>query len=193
MGGEAKDVTRGAPGQLALPGQLTPLQVIRVETALSRYPIHRLAKKGNLSIEIHDQNGAGETSVKWEVSHNSKYGQPGPLAYKLDTLVINRRIHEARRPVPRVLRLGSLREIAQEARTGEGNTAKVKRALYQNAGAFVTVKTAYRGAKGRLNTLEAAFNRYSVVMTGETLPDGEVADAVYLLLNDIYREVLNSA
>ena len=32
-----------ASGQLTLPGQLAPLQVIRVETALSRYPIHRLA------------------------------------------------------------------------------------------------------------------------------------------------------
>src|SRR3954454_486727 len=158
MGGEAKDGTGGAPGQLALPGQLTPLQVIRVETALSRYPIHRLAKKGVLTIEIREGSGPGEASVKWEVSHNSKYGQPGPLAYKLDTLVINRRIDEAQRPVPKILRLGSLREIAHEAKMGEGNTAKVKRALYQNAGAFVTVKTTYRGPRGRVRTLEAAFS-----------------------------------
>lgn len=33
----------------------------------------------------------------WQVSHNSRYGQPGPLAYKVDTHVVNRRIDKASR------------------------------------------------------------------------------------------------
>jgi integrase/recombinase XerD len=41
-------------------------------------------------------NDAGEADFKWEVSYNSKHGQPGPLAYKVDTLIINRRIDEAK-------------------------------------------------------------------------------------------------
>jgi len=31
---------------------LLPLNTIRVETALSRYPVHRLARKGNIKIEV---------------------------------------------------------------------------------------------------------------------------------------------
>ena len=64
--------------------ELIPLNLIRTETALSRYPVHRLAKKGNIEIELRNN----ETAFKWEVSYNSKYGQPGPLAYKLDTLIM---------------------------------------------------------------------------------------------------------
>jgi len=94
--------------------ELAPLNPIRVETALSRYPVHRLAKHGDIAIDIREKNETGEVSIKWEVSHNSKFGQPGPLAYKLDTLIINRRIEEAKRPVPRVLKLGSFREIINE-------------------------------------------------------------------------------
>jgi hypothetical protein len=85
--------------------ELATLDVIRVETALSRYPVHRLAKQGTVRIELREENAKGETTLQWEVSHNSKYGQPGPLAYKLDILIVNRRIEEAIRPIPRIIRL----------------------------------------------------------------------------------------
>jgi hypothetical protein len=78
---------------------------IRVETALSRFPVHRLAKHGTIAINIRERDETGEISIRWEVTHNSKYGQPGPLAYKLDTLIINRRIEEASRPILRIIRL----------------------------------------------------------------------------------------
>src|SRR3954452_17179115 len=83
---------------------------IRVETALSRYPVHRLAKHGDIAIDIREKSGDGEVEIKWEVNHVSKFGQPGPLAYKLDTLIINRRIEEAIRPIPRIIKLGSLHD-----------------------------------------------------------------------------------
>jgi hypothetical protein len=35
------------------------------------------------------------------------------------------------------------------------------------------------------------YTRYSVVFTGETLPNGDQADAVYIILNPPYRELLN--
>src|SRR3954469_3345595 len=88
--------------------ELVPLNVIRVETALSRCPVHRLAKQGTGSLEIRERSPDGELVIQWEVTHNSKYGQPGPLAYKLDTLIVNRRIEEAPRPIPEIIKLGSL-------------------------------------------------------------------------------------
>lgn len=86
---------------------------IRVETALSRYPVHRLARQGDIAIDIREQDENGAIAIQWRVSHNSEYGQPGPLAYKLDSLVVNRRIEEAARPIPRIIRLGSLADICR--------------------------------------------------------------------------------
>jgi hypothetical protein len=174
--------------------ELVPLNPIRVETALSRYPIHRLARKGSISIELHEASETGATTVRWEVDHGKKYGQPGPLAYKVDTLVINRRIEEAARPIPRIIKLGSLHDLCHELGISEGrNRDNIKKSLYQNASAFITAKLRYRLADGSEQTLEAGFSRYAVVFTGERLPDGRTADAVYLVLSDIYMQVINCA
>ena len=173
--------------------ELASFTAIRVETALSRYPVHRLAKKGDVSIDIKEQGENGEIQTRWEVSHNSKYGQPGPLAFKLDTLIVNRRIEEATRPIPKMIRLGSLREIIAELGAANHDTEKVRRALRQNAGTLITAKTVYRESDGTERTLEADFTRYSVVFTGEKLPTGQKADAVFLVLNDIYMQVISGA
>jgi hypothetical protein len=170
---------------------IPPPNPIRVETALSRYPLHRLAKHGDIAIDIRDRNDNGELFIKWEVTHNSKYGQPGPLAYKLDTLIINRRIEQAPRPLPKLLKLGSFREIIKETGLKNHDTDKVKKALRQNAFAAITAKIDYRLGDGTERTLEADFTRYSVILTGEKLPDGRKADAVYIMLNDIYMQVIN--
>ena len=168
------------------------MDIVRIETALSRYPIHRLANKGTISIQIQRKDAAGATALRWEVDYSNRYGQPGPLAYKLDTLVINRRIDESGRPVPRSLRLGSLHDIALELNL-DRNTAAVKKALLQNVGAIINAKITYRGVDRSERSVEAAFNRYSVVFTGKKLPNGTVADGVYLILNDVYAEVLDNA
>ena len=128
---------------------LAPLNPIRVETALSRYPIHRLARKGSINIDIRDVNEDGEVTIKWEVDYSKKHGQPGPLAYKLDTLIINRRIEEAPRPIPRILKLGSLRDICRELGLSEGeNVTTIRKALRQNAFAGITAKIRYKQGDG---------------------------------------------
>ena len=168
------------------------LDILRIETALSRYPIHRLANKGTVTIDIRKKDPKGTTSLLWDVDFSNRHGQPGPLAYKLDTLVINRRIDEAGRPVPKVLRLGSLHEIARELDL-ERNTSAVRKALLQNVGAIINAKITYKAVDKTERSLEGAFSRYSVVFTGEQLPDGRKADCVYLVLNDLYAEVINAA
>jgi hypothetical protein len=165
---------------------------IRTETVLSRFPVHNLAKKGNVDIHILRRNDRGEVEIRWEVSFNSKYGQPRQLAYKLDTLVVNRRLEEEGRPLPKLIRLGSLREIAERLELGS-NTNIIKRALRQNASAFITVRVNYTNLQGVQKTVEADFTRYSVIFTGEKLPDKRRADAVYLNLHDVYWSILNEA
>lgn len=174
--------------------ELLPPNPIRVETGLSRYPVHRLAKHGDIAIDIKQKNEHGELSIKWEVNYPKKPGQPGPLAYKIDTLIVNRRIEEAARPIPKIIRLGSLRDICRELGQTEGENVKtIRNALRQNAFAAITAKFKYRRNDGTERDVDADFNRYSVVATGKKLPDGRKADAVYIILNDVYMEIINGA
>ena len=165
-----------------------PLNRIRVETVLSRYPIHRLSKKTAMVINMDTRDG-----VQWEVTYNGKYGQPGPLAYKVDTLVVNRRLDQLGRPLPETIRIGSLSDICRvlTIHPNGGNIADVKRALLQNAFAAIQAKIRGRARSGNERSFEIAYTRYSVVFTGETLPDGAEADAVFIILNAPYRELLN--
>ncbi len=174
-------------------GELYPLNPVRVETAFSRYPIHKLVKQKNVFIEIQERDGDGEVSAKWEVSYNSKHGQPGQLAYKVDSLVVNRRIDEKARPLPSVIKLGSLRDIATETGTNVANTNAVKKALFQNAAAFINASVKYTGSDKEEYSIEFAGTRYNIVLTGKKLPNGIKADAVYIVLHDLYRELLDRA
>ncbi|HMF76853.1 MAG TPA: hypothetical protein VK604_14430 [Bryobacteraceae bacterium] len=61
---------------------LTPLNVIRTENVVSRFPVHNLSKKGKIEIQIVKRNSQGEIEIKWEVSYNDKHGQARQLAYK---------------------------------------------------------------------------------------------------------------
>jgi hypothetical protein len=180
--------------QTGAESDLIPLNVIRSETVLSRLPIHNLSKQGRINIEIRKRNERGAVELLWEVSYNERYGQPRQLAYKLDTIIVNRRVEEAGRPLPKAIRIGSLREICKELDLSEGeSTNQIKRAIHQNAGTYITAKLNYVGNDGVERKLEAGFTRYNVIFTGEKLPDGRRADAVYLILNEPYREVLNNA
>jgi hypothetical protein len=169
------------------------LNRIRVETALSRFPIHRLAKKDTVTIDLQHLGENGEPDFKWEVTYNQKHGQPGPLAYKVDTLIVNRQIEAAGRPLPGVVKLGSLTELCTalgQADSGE-NRANLKKALHQNASAYITAKIRYRTKTGKEKWSEIGYTRYSVIFTGEVLPDGTAADAVYIVPNPSYRDLLN--
>jgi hypothetical protein len=178
---------------LLLPSShLEAIEIIRTETVLSRLPVHSLSKTGEFEIVITRRKENGEVELHWSVSHNAKYGPPRQLAYKLDTLVVNRRVDEVGRPVPRILKLGSLRDIARELSLG-GDTNQIRRALRQNAFTGISAKLRYRSASGEERRIEADFTRYSVVFAGDKLPDGKVADCVYLILNEPYLEVLNNA
>ena len=111
---------------------LAPLTIIRTETVFSRLPLHNLAKKGRVPIHITKKNPHGEIELYWQVSPNAAYGEPRQLAYKLDTIVIHQTIHTLGRPLPKVLRLGSIAQICRDlevAVSGNGHVATKRRAM----------------------------------------------------------------
>ena len=79
------------------------LDIIRTETVLSRLPVHNLAKRGNVNIQILKTTPDGKIELKWIVSYSDRYGQARQLAYKLDTIVINQHIDEQGRPLPKMI------------------------------------------------------------------------------------------
>ena len=157
------------------------------------FPIHRLARKGTISINYQRFSDSGEAVFCWKVSHNSELGQPGPLAYKVDTLIVNRRIDEAQRPLPELIKLGSFAEICSELQVTDSgqNNEHIRKALLQNAFAAITAKIRYRTKTGKEKWTEIGYTRYSVIFAGESLPDGNQADAVYILLNRPFRDLLD--
>jgi hypothetical protein len=172
-----------------------PATITRAETALSKYPVHNLSKTDSIAIHIHRKGEAGEADIQWAVSPSREYGEPRQLAYKVDTLIVTRRIDQAGRPIPRIIRLGSLRDLCHDLDLSPGgdNFAGLRLALLQNASAFITAKLTYRGADGSTKKFEAGFTRYSVVFTGDEMPNGYRADAVHILLNEHYWKLLNKA
>jgi hypothetical protein len=172
-----------------------PATITRAETALSKYPVHNLSKTDSIEIHIHRKGEVGDADIQWAVSPSREYGEPRQLAYKVDTLIVNRRIDEAGRPIPRIIRLGSLRDVCHDLGLSPGgdNFSGLRLALLQNASAFITAKLTYRGADGGTKKFEAGFTRYSVVFTGDEMPNGYRADAVHILLNEHYWKLLNKA
>lgn len=162
---------------------------IRTETALTRYPFHRIAKKGGVKIKQTKRNDRGKTETTWEVRN-----APGPLAYKLDTIVVNRRIDEMRNrgEIRQLLKLGSLRDICDELGVNPSgkNTNAIKEALRENAFAGITAKIAFTANDGKERNFEFNTTRYTVIFTGQDLPNGKKADSVYIELHPRYHEML---
>ena len=182
---------------MALDPEVLPAEfsAIWVESVMAKLPLHTLSTQGQMQVRIEKRDEGGEVSLLWQVSPSRQFGEPRSLAYRLDTLMINKRIDEAGPPAPKVIRLGSLRSICRELGLTESghNFTDIKQALSQNAGATIKAKIFYRDREGNQRKLEAVFSRYSVVFTGDTLPDGTGADGVYVVMNDIYQGFLNHA
>jgi hypothetical protein len=156
-------------------------------------PVHQISKQGGVDIRIiRRADPHGQITMQWKVEPNLALGQPGQLAYHLDTWIINRRLDHLPRPIPRLIRLGDLREIARELGFG-GDTNSVKRAFEQNATAFIRAKVEYKRRDGTRDTLEGYFNRYNLIYRGQTLPGGARAETVYLSLNDPYYGLVNNS
>ena len=99
------------------------------------------------------------------------------------------------RPLPELIRIGSLSEVCRLLGTQDTgpNITNLRSAFLQNASTFINAKIRYKTKAGREKWAEMGYTRYSVVFTGEALPDGTQADAVHIVLNPPYRELLNHA
>ncbi len=171
-------------------GEVVPVNFVRVETELRKYPMHLLQSQGSdlKEITICDVGAEGNEIVRWSVMFTAKEGPPGPLAYRIDRLIIDKVIDEQSRSgsIPEILRLGTLnniRNVLGLEYSGKNNK-NITTALLQLQGTVIDMKG---GAHTR-------FTRYdTIVFTGEELPDGTRADAVYLSISKGYQAILRKS
>ena len=163
-------------------------EAYRVEAVLSKLPIHILNNDEDIdSIKIE------KAGLSWEVSPG-RWGMPGSLAYKIDCIFINHRIDQNRPTLPKVIKLGSAREILRELNMAENGTniAAVKRALRQNASAFIQAEIPYR-ENGKVGSFQFEGTRYVLVFQNQVLPDDTKADSIYIVFHDVFLQFLRSA
>ncbi len=177
-------------------GNLVPINVLRTENVFSQLPIHQLAKSGQVRIRIIKRHPkTGQIDFRWQVSPSEDWGHPRQLAYKLDKLIVDRRIDELRyagSSIPRVFKLGSLNSILKQlGQDGTRDTNKLKNALRQNATVSITARIEYVDLNGKKEWIEDTFSRYGIRFKGAKLPDGTSAETAYLLLNDPYYQIVN--
>jgi hypothetical protein len=170
-------------------GELVSVNFIRVEIVLRKYPMHALQKDSTAKeIVVTDTDPDGNVLLRWRVLFTAPEGTPGPLAYRVDRLIIDRAIEEQMKggEPPTFVRLGSLNEICialGTAPTGP-NMKAIKKALLQLQGTLIDMD----------GEVHSRFSRYGgVTFTGKKLPDGTRADAVYVSLSPEYREILKRA
>lgn len=133
---------RKLDGEESLPSDqlsTTALDIIRTETVLSKLPVHNLAKKGRVDIQVAKTTPDGQVELKWEVSYSERYGQARQLAYKLDTIVIDQRIDRTGKPLPERIRVGSLHEICRELGLTAGETKTVSNELFSRMPAHLSL------------------------------------------------------
>ncbi len=186
-----QNTKRSIKKRISQESTLSSLSIIRTETVISKLPIHTLSKTGSVDIHITQKNHRGKMDTFWRVSPNRDFGEPRQLAFKIDKLIINQRFDNLSAPLPQIIRIGSLRDIAKELDCG-GDTNIVKRAFSQNASVFITAKFSYMDVHKQEKQFEMQDTRYSLVFTGEELPNGGTAEVVYIILNEPYLRLINN-
>jgi hypothetical protein len=178
--------------------------IIRSEVNFLAYPFFALSRKDaarRSKIEYHTtiERGDEKLDVSWKVSANPEYGYPGPFDRKVHR-AIEQIISNLKRPIKNPIPLGSLRNLAKLMEVGLSRRGTLSGRTYKEIEDSLTrivATTAHSKRtfydKGRKRWLEAVFHLYDqVVFTGETLPNGEVADTNYLFLGNWYLDNINA-
>ena len=100
-------------------------------------------------------------------------------------------MHQVRFSVRDLKQLDTTGRDLNDKVLGGANHRHIKKALRQNAAAFIEASITYHANDGSLKSIEINDNRYGVIFTGSELPDGIKADAVYITLSSWFRDLQN--
>lgn len=187
-------------GQLALmPVEEVPVtpEVIRSEVNLLSYPFFALSraeirKKTKTEYRAIIRRAGKEIEVLWQVSSNTEYGYPGPFDQR-----VHKAIEEILNELPLPIRnpIGfSMYDLCRRmglSHMGGTDYKKIKEALERIVATTVKSSGTFY-AKGRKKWIDDVFHLYDrVILRGERLPDGRIAETNFLFLNSWYLESIN--
>lgn len=184
------------------PVVLHPIRRLRVEANFLKFPFFDLTRESSKTtrdiLEVRDSVPApnGERiEILWQVerSVNSKF--PGEFARRIHREVVERVLSNLPRPVQNPLRLGSFSDICRmlEIRPSGRSLQEIRSALQSVFKTSVLSKSTFY-SKARKSYIEDNFHLYDrVIFAGDTLPDGSVSNAVFIVLGSWYLESLNTS
>jgi hypothetical protein len=176
-------------------------KTLRSEFHFLRFPFFdlspRSSKKDRIEIKEIIKTEEGDINIWWKVIRGLDNKLPSSFARKIHKEVVEKAINDLKRPIPRLIKLGSLWQICKKANiTPAGrNYEEIRRVLKDIKTATIDVKGTFRQKEkaGTKKFYEGIFNLYDMVFfAGETLPDGTEADVVYVLLSDMYVQNFNN-
>jgi hypothetical protein len=165
-----------------------------------RYPFFALTTKDLQKVEkieyTEERSENGEKQrVFWRVSKNIVHGFPGPFDKRVRR-AIEEILDNHSRPIPQLVRIGSTYSLCKlTGFTPSGKIKQmVKRALQRIAATTIDQDNAFydKTRKIWLPRTEGTFHLFDVFFKGQILPNGESADAIYLLLSPLYVRSLNA-
>ncbi len=178
-----------------------PSRRLRAEANFLKFPFFDLARESTKTtrdtVEVRETilgPDGSKTEILWEVLRAVKTPFPGELARRIHREVVERIISDLPRPVRNPIRLGSFRDICArlEIRVSGRSANNIRTALHSILAATVRSKSTFF-RKARKGYIDDSFHLYDrVAFTGDELPDGKTADAVYVVLGSWYLENLNA-
>jgi hypothetical protein len=168
-----------------------------VETNLLKYPFNLLLnnrldelleeaakrKKSHIVCEVLMPDG---TKRVWMVNPSIQFGYPRPFDKKVFITVL-KLVSDEGIPPPPIWRLGSLRRICQTMKIQDSGKNKklVKESLLRISQTSIYAEVFYLKDKKEYwkekpDTIGGSFTLWSVYWKGESLPNGEYADSIYL-------------
>jgi hypothetical protein len=177
---------------------LLPQGIIRSEVNFLTYPFFALSRKDAVhrsKTEYHTtiERGDEKLDVYWKVSANPEYGYPSPFDRKVHK-AIEQIISNLEKPIQNPVPLGSFYHIAQLLNLKDSGRfySNIKAAIQRIVTTSVESKRTFYD-KGRKRWLETTFHLYDgMVLVGEELPNGEIADTNYLFLGSWYLDNINA-
>ncbi len=193
MNQEILDVTKGN-GAEELASELLTSSYLRSEVNFLRYPLFALTTRDLRKIdrieyrEVREEAGE-QRSIYWKVSRNIDDTIPGPFDKRVFR-AIEEILDDRPLPLPQLVKIGSLYRLCQvmELPDSGKNIHMLKQSLRRISGATIDQDNAlYDKSRRRwIPKTEGRFHLFDVFFKNDLLPDGETADAIYLLLNPLY-------
>lgn len=173
-------------------------EAIRREKNFLQFPFFVLGKgRGLDKIEVcdvvYDKHG-NKAEIYWSVIGSKKYGSPSLMEMKVNNYV-ERIIDQLPKPIENPIRVGSLYRICKALGRGVSGVdlEQAKKALKCIKAATIETKFTFWLKDKREYYGEPIFSRYDMVFfTGDNMPDGYKADAVYIWLSEPYLQSINA-